>query len=160
MTIAPELPGAHEAIAALVNRGIVPSFGHSGADYAQTARGIRVGIRHATHLFNAMLPLRHREPGPVPALLEAEEVTVQLIFDGAHVHPSVLRLAARLLGPERLVLISDGTRAMGLPGRLLRLRRAALRVARRDGLVPRRDADRHGHGPEPDGRARGAPGRA
>ncbi len=115
MTLAPELPGAQEAIAELAGRGIVPSFGHSGADYAQTARGIRVGIRHATHLFNAMHPLRHREPGPIPALLEAEEVTAQVIFDGVHIHPAVLRLAARLLGPQRLVLISDGTRAMGLP---------------------------------------------
>ncbi len=115
MTLAPELPGALEAIAGLTARGVVVSFGHSAADYGQTWQGIRAGIRHVTHLFNAMHPMHHREPGPIPALLEAEGVTAQVIFDGVHLHPAVLRLAARLLGPQRLALISDGTRAMGLP---------------------------------------------
>lgn len=114
MTVAPELPGALPIVAALAAGGMVASFGHSAADYGQTVRGLEAGIRHVTHLFNAMPPLHHREPGPIPALLEAREVAAQVIFDGVHLHPAVLRLAARLLGKERLVLVSDGTRAMGL----------------------------------------------
>ncbi|MBN2553918.1 MAG: N-acetylglucosamine-6-phosphate deacetylase [Spirochaetales bacterium] len=125
MTIAPELPGALEMIGTLRDRGVVASFGHSTADYRQTISGIQAGISHVTHLYNAMMPMHHRQPGPIPALLEADGVSVQIIPDGVHIHPVMLRLAARHLsgrhpggnGQEggRLVLISDGMQAMGLP---------------------------------------------
>jgi N-acetylglucosamine-6-phosphate deacetylase len=115
LTLAPELPGCLPLIPRLLAQGIVPSFGHSRADYVQTVAGLKAGIRHATHLFNAMVGIHHREPGPVPALLERSDVTLQVIPDGVHLHPSVLRLLAGQLGPERIVLITDGMQAMGLP---------------------------------------------
>ena len=114
LTIAPELPGALEMIRRLSSQGIVASFGHSAADYVQTAAGLKAGIRHATHLFNAMAPLHHREPGPLPALLEWREVSLQVISDGVHLHPAILRLLAGLVGAERVVLITDGLQALGL----------------------------------------------
>jgi N-acetylglucosamine-6-phosphate deacetylase len=114
LTIAPELPGALAMIRRLSAQGVVASFGHSAADYVQTAAGLKAGMRHATHLFNAMPPLHHRAPGPVPALLERREVTLQVIPDGVHLHPAILRLLAGLVGPERVVLITDGLQAMGL----------------------------------------------
>jgi N-acetylglucosamine-6-phosphate deacetylase len=120
MTIAPELPGALQLIAGLQSEGVVCSFGHSQADYQQTLAGIEAGIGHATHLFNAMLPMHHREPGPIPALLESVGVSVQIIADGVHIHPVVLRLVLQRLAENRLVLITDGMQAMGLPdGRYL-----------------------------------------
>jgi N-acetylglucosamine-6-phosphate deacetylase len=102
-------------IGRLRREGVVASFGHSQAGYEETRSGITAGIDHVTHLFNAMNGLHHREPGPLPALQEAPQVTAQLICDGVHVHPAVLRLSERLFGLERLVLITDGMQAMGLP---------------------------------------------
>jgi N-acetylglucosamine-6-phosphate deacetylase len=115
MTIAPELDGSLEIIHRLVDSNIVASFAHSGADYEQTLAGISAGISHATHLFNAMSGVHHRAPGPLVAIFENEKVTAQLIADGVHLHPSVLKLAFEILGPERVVLITDGMQAMGLP---------------------------------------------
>lgn len=115
MTLAPELPDCLPLIRRLSAQGVVASFGHSRADYAQTVAGLKAGIRHATHLFNAMVGIHHREPGPVPALLEKPDVTLQIIADGVHLHPAVLRLLARELSPERAVLITDAMQAMGLP---------------------------------------------
>ena len=114
LTIAPELPGALAMIRRLSAQGIVASFGHSAADYVQTTAGLKAGLRHATHLFNAMSSLHHREPGPLPALLASREVTLQVISDGVHLHPAILRLLAAVVGPERVVLITDGLQAMGL----------------------------------------------
>ena len=115
MTIAPEVEGNLEVIRRLVDSNIVASFAHSEADYEQTLAGIRAGISHATHLFNAMSGIHHRIPGPLVAIFENEKVTAQLIADGIHLHPSVLKLALDILGPERIVLITDGMQAMGLP---------------------------------------------
>ena len=115
MTIAPELDGSLEIIRRLVDSNIVASFAHSEANYEQTLEGIKAGISHVTHLFNAMSPVHHRSPGPLVAIFENEEITVQLIADGVHIHPSVLRMAFEILGPERIVLITDGMQAMGLP---------------------------------------------
>ena len=115
MTIAPELEGGLEIIRRLAGSNIVASFAHSGADYEQTLAGIAAGISHATHLFNAMTGIHHRSPGPLVAIFENENVTAQLIADGVHIHPSVLKLAFEILGPERIVLITDGMQAMGLP---------------------------------------------
>ncbi|MBN1836736.1 MAG: N-acetylglucosamine-6-phosphate deacetylase [Spirochaetales bacterium] len=115
MTIAPELPGALDQIDRMCRAGVVASFGHSQAGYRETCEGVAAGISHATHLFNAMNGLHHREPGPLPALWEAPGLSVQLICDGVHIQAPVLRLAASLFGGERLVLITDGMQAMGLP---------------------------------------------
>lgn len=114
MTIAPELEGGLEIIRRLVDSNIVASFAHSEADYEQTVAGIAAGISHATHLFNAMSGVHHRSPGPLVAIFENENVTAQLIADGVHIHPSVLKVAFEILGPERVVLITDGMQAMGL----------------------------------------------
>jgi len=115
MTIAPELEGGLEIIRRLVGSNIVASFAHSEADYQQTVAGIAAGISHVTHLFNAMSTFHHRAPGPLVAIFENENVTAQLIADGVHIHPSALRFAFETLGPERIVLITDGMQAMGLP---------------------------------------------
>jgi N-acetylglucosamine-6-phosphate deacetylase len=115
MTVAPELPGSAAIIRALVDHGTVASFGHSKATYDETVRGFGMGITHVTHLFNAMASLHHRDPGPLAAIFERPDITCQVITDGVHIHPAVLRLAVHALGPERFVTITDGMHAMGLP---------------------------------------------
>ena len=115
MTIAPELPGSLQIIRSLVDSNIVASFAHSDANYEETLAGLAAGISHITHLFNAMSPLHHRSPGPLVAIFESKEITAQLIADGVHIHPSVLRFAFETFGPNRVILITDGMQAMGLP---------------------------------------------
>jgi len=115
MTIGPELPGNIRLIRHLVDSGIVASFGHSNATYEQTLDGFDAGISHVTHLFNAMPSLHHRSPGPLLAIFQTRSVTAQLICDGVHTHPSVLRFVFDLLGPERIIPITDGMQATGLP---------------------------------------------
>ncbi|MEJ2637323.1 MAG: N-acetylglucosamine-6-phosphate deacetylase [Calditrichia bacterium] len=115
MTIAPEMPGNDEIIRQLLDNNIVPSFGHSNAGYEETARSLRQGIPHVTHIFNAMRPLHHRNPGPLPAVFEDSNVTVQIISDGVHLHPGIIRMLYRIIGPERCVCITDGVQAIGLP---------------------------------------------
>lgn len=115
MTVAPEIPGALSVIERLVGEGVIPAFGHSAATYEQTRDGIAAGIRHTTHLFNAMVGLHHRAPGPLPALLEAEHVTVELISDDVHVNRHVARFAARIFGPDRCVTVTDAMPPTGLP---------------------------------------------
>jgi len=115
MTVAPELPGSADIIRTLADHGTVASFGHSKANYDETVRGFGMGIDHVTHLFNAMASLHHRDPGPLAAIFERPDITCQVITDGVHIHPAVLRLAYRALGPERFVTITDGMHAMGLP---------------------------------------------
>ena len=107
VTLAPELPGGCEAIELIAARGGVAAIGHTEADAETTRRAIGAGARYATHLFNAMLPLGHRSPGAIGALLDDERVTIGLIADGRHVDPLVLALAARGMR-GRLSLVSDG----------------------------------------------------
>jgi len=116
VTLAPELPGSHELIAAARELGIAVAIGHTDADFETTRVAIDAGARHATHLFNAMAPPHHRRPGAVTALLLDDRVTVEVIADLEHVHPAVLQLAARC-APKRLVAVSDAIPAAGLePG--------------------------------------------
>ncbi len=115
MTVAPELPGSAEIVRLLLDHGTVVSFGHSKATYDETIRGFEMGITHVTHLFNAMASLHHRDPGPLAAIFERPDITCQVITDGVHIHPSVLRLAFNALGPKRFVTITDGMHALGLP---------------------------------------------
>jgi len=115
MTIAPELPGNLDLIETLVRNDIVASFGHSAADYKQTMAGFSAGISHVTHIFNAMHPIHHREPGPVTAIFESEDITAQIISDGVHLHPAIVNLIYSNIGIKRCVCITDGVQAIGLP---------------------------------------------
>ncbi len=120
MTIAPELPGNLEIIRELVRQRVVAAFAHSDADYDQTLSGFDAGIDHITHIFNAMPPLHHRQPGPLTAIFEHPSITAQIISDGHHLHPRIVDLISRLLGKHRCVCITDGMQAQGLPeGRYL-----------------------------------------
>jgi len=131
MTLAPELPGALAAIERLVRAGAVASVGHTDATYAQAAAAFDAGATHATHLFNGMRPFHHREPGVIGAALDRPEVTCELICDGLHVDPAAMRLAQRLKGSGRTVLVTDAMRAAGLGDGRYRLGHLPVRV--RDG---------------------------
>ena len=118
VTLAPELEGALELTRELVARGVVVSAGHSAADRDEAIAGFDAGMSYATHLFNAMPPLDHREPGLVGAALADPRVTVGLIPDGIHVHSRRAGLAANAAGPDRVSLVTDATAALGMePGR-------------------------------------------
>ena len=110
VTLAPEQPAAIDAVHRLADAGVVVAIGHTDATYEQTRAAIDAGATVATHLFNAMGPLHHREPGPVPALLEDDRVSVELICDGVHLHPAVIRWAVRTAGatPGRARYRRDG----------------------------------------------------
>lgn len=114
VTLAPELPGALEVIEALVEAGVVVALGHSDATYGQALRGVEAGASTVTHLFNGMRPFDHREPGLVGAAFDDERLTAGLIVDGIHVHPAAVRTAWNLLGPDRLVMVSDSMAAAGI----------------------------------------------
>lgn len=117
VTLAPELPGALEVVAALAERGVLVSAGHSAATFDQSLAGIDAGVRYGTHLFNAMPSLLHREPGLPGALLTDPRPTVGLIADGIHTHPAIIRLVWQALGPQRLNLVTDAMAALGMgPG--------------------------------------------
>jgi N-acetylglucosamine-6-phosphate deacetylase len=114
VTLAPELDGALELIEWLVSRGHRASLGHSGATYEQALAAIAAGARHATHLFNRMPSLHHRSPGLAGAILQSEEIAAEIICDGAHVHPALVRMAVAAKRPSRLFAITDGTAVSGL----------------------------------------------
>ncbi len=113
--VAPELQGAPDYINAVRDMGIVCAAAHTNANYDEASAGFDAGITHVTHLFNAMPPLLHREPGIIGAASERPGVTAELIGDGIHVHPSAVRAAFKLFGAERICLISDAMSATGLP---------------------------------------------
>ena len=113
VTLAPELPGADAAIRRFVDAGVVVAVGHTDAAYEQTRRAIALGATVGTHLFNAMPPLHHREPGPALALLRDPRVTVELIADGVHLHPEVVHAVIEAAGAERVAVITDAIAAAG-----------------------------------------------
>jgi N-acetylglucosamine-6-phosphate deacetylase len=115
VTIAPELPRGLELIQHLVSAGLRVSLGHTGATYDEARSAIQAGARHATHLFNRMSSLTSRSPGVVGAVLESNAVTAEIICDGQHVHPSLVSTAIRIKSPSRMIAITDGTAAAGLP---------------------------------------------
>jgi N-acetylglucosamine-6-phosphate deacetylase len=115
VTLAPELDGGLDLVRALVGAGIRVSLGHSGASYEEAVAAIDAGARHATHLFNRMRPMSHREPGLTGAALAHDEIAVELICDGVHVHPAALRVAIAAKGAGRVMAITDGTAGSGLP---------------------------------------------
>lgn len=120
VTLAPELPGALEAIRALKARGIIVSMGHSNATFAEAQAAIEAGVGWGTHLFNAMRDLKHREPGIAAALL-LSDIPVGLIVDGVHLHPAIVQMAYRLKGASRITLVTDAMAAMGMPAGVFNL---------------------------------------
>ena len=115
MTLAPELPGALELIAALRAADAIASLGHSDASFAQATEALDAGAASVTHLFNAMRPFHHRDPGLLGAALDARMCSAELIADGIHVDPVALRLAFRARGAAGLRLITDAIAAAGMP---------------------------------------------
>lgn len=113
LTLAPELPGASAMIRRLVNAGVTVSMGHTDATYEQSLEAIKLGVTHVTHCFNAMRPLLHRAPGPLAAIAQAEQVRGELIADGVHVHPAAMYALVKLLGPERIIVITDALAGTG-----------------------------------------------
>src|SRR5271156_2957700 len=136
MTIAPELEGAREVIAEAARRGVCISLGHSDADFAAAERGIAAGALHATHTFNAMRPLEHNtlnhhSPGILGAVLTDDRVSADIIADGIHLDPAIVKLVADAKGPEQTVLITDAISATGMPDGRYRL--GSFEVDVRDG---------------------------
>jgi len=115
LTIAPEVPGALETIRHARQLGIHCSLGHSNATYEEAIAGISAGANHATHTFNAMRALDHRDPGILGAVLQHRELTADIIADGIHVHPCVVDLFIRAKGLDRAILITDAISATGMP---------------------------------------------
>ena len=131
MTIAPELNGAPEVIAEAARRGVCVSMGHSDANLEAARAGVALGVRHATHIFNAMRPLGHRDPGILGETLMNEKISAEIIADGIHVDPLIVSLFLRLKGSEKAVLVTDATAATGMPNGHYRL--GSLQVEVNDG---------------------------
>ncbi len=131
LTIAPELTGALDLIADAARRGVRVSLGHTNATLAQATAGIRAGARHATHTFNAMRRMEHRDPGILGAVLTNDDVTADIVVDGLHVEPEIVDLFVRAKGLDRAVLITDATSATGMPDGVYRL--GSFEVEVRDG---------------------------
>ena len=111
VTIAPEQPGAIKFVEYLKNNSITASIGHTNATYDETKKAIESGATHATHIFNAMSGINHREPGATTALLLSPKVSTELIADGIHLHPVVIKLIFKIKGEDNIILITDSMRA-------------------------------------------------
>jgi N-acetylglucosamine-6-phosphate deacetylase len=129
VTLAPELPGALVLVEELASRGVVVSAGHSLATFAEAQAAFAQGVRYGTHLFNAMPPLNHRQPGLGGALLATEDVIAGIIPDGVHVHPAMVQLAWQIKGPSGLNVVSDAMAALGMSPGVYRLNEFAVTVA-------------------------------
>jgi N-acetylglucosamine-6-phosphate deacetylase len=121
VTIAPELPGAAAAIQQLKEAGVVVGAGHTDATTLEMQAGVAAGITYVTHLFNAMAPLAHRQPGPVGVGLADQSLVCGVIADGVHLDPMLITAIWRLLGPDRFNLVTDATAALGLAAGRYRL---------------------------------------
>ena len=133
VTLAPERAGGPAAIRRIVEAGAVAAIGHTDASYEQAVAAIDAGATVGTHLFNAMRPVHHREPGPVIALLEDPRVTVEMITDGVHLHPALYRDVTAKVGADRVSLVTDAMAAAGMADGAYRL--GALDVEVRDGVA-------------------------
>ncbi|MFG2135355.1 N-acetylglucosamine-6-phosphate deacetylase [Streptomyces sp. NPDC048650] len=133
MTVAPELPGGLASVRLLADAGVIAAVGHTDATYDATREAVDAGATVATHLFNAMPGLGHRAPGPIGALLEDERITVELINDGTHLHPAILRMAVRDVGAERVAFITDAMGAAGMSDGMYPL--GPMRVEVKDGVA-------------------------
>jgi N-acetylglucosamine-6-phosphate deacetylase len=114
VTIAPELPGGMELIHYLTERNVVVAIAHSNATYEEAQKAFKEGVTHITHCFNAMPSIHHRSPGLVTAALEDDNISVQAIVDGVHLHPGIVRLMHKIKGADRMVLTTDALQAMGV----------------------------------------------
>jgi len=132
-TLAPELPGAADLIAAARERGVAVSMGHTDATYEQALEAIEWGVRQATHCFNGMRPFHHRDPGCLGAILSSPMLSAELIADGVHVHPGAMALLLAAKGPQRTILVTDGIAAAGLADGAYSLAGEAIQV--RDGVA-------------------------
>lgn len=121
VTMAPELPGALDLVRRLRDRGVLVSAGHSLATFDEARAGLEAGVTYGTHLFNAMPPMDHREPGLAGALLTDPRVTVGVIADGVHLHPQMVSLAWKAKGPSGISLVTDAIAALGMPAGNYRL---------------------------------------
>lgn len=115
VTLAPEIEGGQELVGQLVREGMHVSLGHSGATWEQAQAAFKSGVARVTHLFNRMRPMAHREPGLVGAALADEAVVVELIGDGQHIHPAIMRTVWAAKGAARVAAVTDGTAGSGLP---------------------------------------------
>jgi N-acetylglucosamine-6-phosphate deacetylase len=120
ITLAPEISGAVELIAFISSLGIIVSLGHSKGTYAEVMEGIKAGICHSTHLFNAMSPFHHREPGAVGAIFDSN-ITAEIICDGLHVSYPSIRIALKQKGIDNTILVSDAVMACGMPDGMYKL---------------------------------------
>jgi len=114
ITLAPELPGAADIVAAARQRGVVVSMGHTDATYEQALEAIEWGVQQATHCFNGMRPFHHRDPGCLGAILSSPRISAELIADGVHVHPGAMASLLAAKGPQGTILVTDGIAAAGL----------------------------------------------
>lgn len=133
VTLAPERSGGLDAIRQVTDAGAVAAVGHTEATYAQTRAAVDAGATVGTHLFNAMRPIHHREPGPVIALLEDPRVTVEIIADGVHIDPALYRHVCRSAGPDRVDLVTDAMAAAGVTDGPYRIGPLAVQVT--DGVA-------------------------
>ena len=115
VTIAPEIDGAHSFIDSAIHNGIEIAIGHSGADYNEVIKAVNHGVRQVTHIFNGMPGLHHRNPGTLGGCLVDDRLYAQIICDGVHIHPQVVKLAIRVKTPARVILITDAICGAGLP---------------------------------------------
>ena len=136
MTLAPELPGAAELAAHATARGVRISMGHSNATAAETRAAIAAGAVSATHTFNAMRPLDHHEPGILGTVLTTDALFAEMICDGIHVEPELVRLWYRAKGPARAILITDALSAAGMPNGEYQLGGMTVHVANRRATLP------------------------
>ncbi len=134
VTLAPERTGAADAIRRLVGSGVVAAIGHTDASYDVTRHAIDAGATVATHLFNGMRPMHHRDPGPSVALIEDDRVALELVLDGVHVHPALYRTVAAATAPQRIALVTDAMAAAGRSDGSYGLGAAAIEVS--GGVAP------------------------
>ena len=114
VTLAPERHGALDAIRQVLGQGAIAAIGHTDATYAVTRAALDAGASVATHLYNAMRPPHHREPGPVVALIEDPDAVLELVLDDVHLHPAVFRQVLAAAGPDRIALVTDAMAAAGM----------------------------------------------
>jgi N-acetylglucosamine-6-phosphate deacetylase len=129
ITIAPEIPGALDLVRHCVENGVRVSLGHTNATSTEARKGIDAGARSATHTYNAMRPLDHREPGVLGVVLDEDELYAELICDGVHVAPELVRLWLKAKGPRRAILVTDSMAAAGMPDGDYMLGTFAVKVA-------------------------------
>jgi N-acetylglucosamine-6-phosphate deacetylase len=130
LTLAPELPGALELISLAREAGLVASLGHTDANLDQATAAIAAGARHAAHVFNAMRPFSHRDPGVLGAVFTSPTVSAELIADGVHVDSTAIRMLLGLKSPDRVILVSDGISATGMPDGKFQLGTFEVRVSK------------------------------